>query len=74
MKPNENKYDEYDIAAMLVVIEDCIKKDKLEFLANVICKLQKEYQEVCELSTDGEYQITWTHKQVLDYLTYQQGY
>jgi len=65
-----NKINEYDITAMLAVVEDCVQKNKLEFLANVICKLQAEYQEVCQLSTDGEYQLTWTHKQVLDYLTY----
>lgn len=60
----------YDITNMLAVIEDCIKKDKLEFLAHIICKLQLEYEELCELATDGEYQVTWTHKQVLDHITY----
>jgi hypothetical protein len=73
MKPN-NQEDQYDIGPMLAVIEDCIKKDQLEFLAHIICKIQKEYQEVCELASDGEYQVSWTHRQVLDYLTYQQKY
>lgn len=60
-----------EIAAMEEVIKECIKNNKITFLANLICTLQKEYQEVSELCTDGEYQITWTHKQVLDYITYQ---
>ncbi|NDB57191.1 hypothetical protein EB001_01885 [bacterium] len=59
---------------MLAVVEDCVKKNQLEFLANILCKLQKEYREICELSTDGHYQITWTHQQVLDHLTYNQKY
>ena len=60
------------LQAMLDVVKDCVAKDKLEFLATILCNLQKEYQEVCKLSTDGEYNPTWTHKQVLDHLTYQQ--
>lgn len=67
-------YKDEKLKAMLDVINDCIKKDQLEFLASIICKLQLEYTEVCELATDGEYQITWTHKQVLDHLTYNQKY
>jgi hypothetical protein len=60
-----------EIKEMVVVINECIKNNKIEFLANVICKLQREYREICELSTDGEFQLSWTHEQVLDYLTYQ---
>jgi hypothetical protein len=60
-----------DIKEMIQLINECVKKDKIDFLAAIICKIQKEYQEICELSTDGDYQVTWTHQQVLDYLTYQ---
>ena len=60
-----------EIRTMVGVIENCIKENKIEFLANLIVTLQKEYQEVASLSTDGEYQVTWTHHQTLDYLTYQ---
>lgn len=60
-----------EIRVMVGVIENCIKENKIEFLANLIVKLQKEYQDIASLSTDGEYQITWTHHQVLDFLTYQ---
>lgn len=63
-----------EIQEMVIVINECIKNNKIEFLANIICKLQNEYKEVCELSTDGEFQPTWTHQQVLDYLTYQCGH
>ena len=60
-----------EVRVMIGVIENCIKEDKLEFLANLIVTLQKEYQEIAKLSTDGEYEVTWTHHQTLDYLTYQ---
>lgn len=63
---------EEKIQDMLAVVKDCVEKDKLEFLATILYTLQREYQEVCKLSTDGEYNTTWTHKQVLDHLTYQQ--
>jgi hypothetical protein len=63
--------DKHEIQTMLAIVEDCVKNNKLEFLASVLFKLQREYKEVCELSTDGDYQVTWTHQQVLDYLTYQ---
>jgi|688.fasta_scaffold13934_9 hypothetical protein len=59
-----------DVADMEIVIQECIKNDKITFLATLICNLQKEYQELAELSTDGEYNITWTHQQTLEFLTY----
>lgn len=58
-----------DIENMLNLINNCIKSNKLEFLANVILKLQKEYIEICELSTDGEFKPDWTHEKVLNYLS-----
>jgi len=60
-----------DILEMTQLINECVKNDQVEFFAGIVCKLQREYKEVCELSTDGDFQATWTHQQVLDYLTYQ---
>lgn len=60
-----------DILEMTQLINECVKNDQVEFFAGIVCKLQREYKEVCELSTDGDFQSTWTHQQVLDYLTYQ---
>ena len=61
-----------DTKAALSLIEDCIHKNKLEFLAELIVRLEKEYIEIARLSTDDNYQENWTHKEVLDYLTYEQ--
>jgi hypothetical protein len=66
----KNKNIDQQILEMIVIINECIKNDKLKFLANMIVKLQEEYQEIAKLSTDGEYEVTWTHEQLLNFLTY----
>ena len=39
-------------------------------IAAVLLKLQAEYVDIALLATDGHYdQATWTHKNVLDFLT-----
>lgn len=65
----ENKKD---IEEMLQLINECIKNHNLTFVATLICKLQKDYEDIARLSTDGKYQPSWTHKQVIDYITYEQ--
>lgn len=62
------------VKAMLKIVSQAIKDDSLEFLATLLAKLQQDYEELATLSTDGSYQPNWTHKQVLDYLTYEQKF
>jgi hypothetical protein len=39
-------------------------------IAAILLKLQSEYVDIALLATDGHYdQATWTHKNVLDFLT-----
>ena len=64
-------HQDEEMRNMVEVIDHCILNDKKEFLASLIIKIQREYKEIAALSTDGEYQITWTHNDLLDYLTYQ---
>ncbi|NDB86811.1 MAG: hypothetical protein EB127_29590 [Alphaproteobacteria bacterium] len=64
-------HQDEEIRNMIDVIDHCLNSDKKEFLAALIVKIQTEYKEIAELSTDGEYQVTWTHNDLLDYLTYQ---
>jgi hypothetical protein len=40
-----------------------------EVIIQLILKLELEYKEIAELSTFGEYTSTWTHQQVLRYIT-----
>lgn len=60
--------------AMLDLINECIKNENYIFLANLLSQLKTDYEELARLSTDGYYQHNWTHKQVLDYLTYEQKF
>lgn len=62
------------VKAMLKIVNQAIKDNSVDFLANLLAKLQQDYEELATLSTDGNYQPNWTHKQVLDYLTYEQKF
>jgi hypothetical protein len=35
----------------------------------LIVQLEKDYRELAQLATFGEYKNDWTHEQVLDYIT-----
>ena len=59
------------IKETLDLIEECVYSNKLEFLAELIVKLETEYIEIARLTTDDNYQPNWTHLQVLDYITYE---
>jgi hypothetical protein len=51
------------------MVDECVKKGQTGFLSKLILKLQKDYIELAHLSSDGQYEDTWTHKNLLDYLT-----
>jgi hypothetical protein len=61
-----------EVRTALTLIEDCMHENRLEFLAELLVRLEREYIELARLSTDDNYQPNWTHTQVLDYLTYEQ--
>lgn len=63
-----------DAEEVLAMIQEYNKNNNLIFIALLICKLQKDYEDIAKLSTDGNYQPGWTHKNVLDYLTYEQKF
>lgn len=63
--------DELRIKDITTLVEECIKNNKIDFLANIIYVLQKNYKELAELCTDGNYHEGWTHNKVLDYITYE---
>lgn len=56
----------------LDMIEGCVYSNKLEFLAQLIVRLESEYIDLARIGTDDNYQPNWTHLQVLDYMTYEQ--
>jgi len=40
-------------------------------IVQLIYRLETEYREIASLASLGEYQETWTHKKLLDYVTYE---
>jgi len=63
------KYSDKDAIRQLV--EEAIERHRIGFLVELICKLQDDYIDVARLATDNQYQSSWTHRQVLDYITYE---
>lgn len=61
--------DTNKIDAIRKLLSDSILSHNEELIVNLIFKLEKEYIELAELSTFGEYNNTWTHQQVLKYVT-----
>lgn len=53
------------------LVDECVKNDRNDFLANIIFVLQQNYQEIAKLTTDGAYHEGWSHQQVIDYITYE---
>lgn len=58
-----------DIDSLREVINECIGTNNVEFLVQLLDRLQTEYNEIAELSTLGKYKKSWSHKKVLDYIT-----
>tara|TARA_B100001778_G_scaffold224996_1_gene186722 strand:- start:422 stop:637 length:216 start_codon:yes stop_codon:yes gene_type:complete len=52
------------------LVEECILTHNELILVELIYRLEKEYVEVSELSTLGEYKASWSHHDVLNYITY----
>jgi hypothetical protein len=63
--------NEIKLQAIKDLVEDCIKNGKIDFLANIVLILQKNYQELALLSTNGAYHEGWCHQQVIDHVTYE---
>jgi len=61
--------DMYRMDSIRKLLSDSIYAHNEEVIVNLIFKLEKEYTELAELSTMGEYKRNWTHQQVLDYVT-----
>lgn len=65
--PRKNK--DKDLEALREVVYECINTNNIEFVVQLLHKLQSEYNEVATLSTFGSYEKNWSHKKVLDYIT-----
>ena len=61
--------DVFRLDAIRKLVNDSIYSHNEEVIINLIFKLEKEYVELAELSTMGEYKRNWIHSQVLDFVT-----
>ncbi len=59
------------LADIKTLVIECVNNNKIDFLSNLIYTLQKNYTELAELSTEGNYNEGWSHDKVLDYVTYE---
>lgn len=57
-------YDTYDL------VYECIASHNEEVLIQLIEELNKNYSDLARLATFGEYKKSWSHKDVINYVTY----
>ena len=61
-----------DIDTIRALIDECIYTGNSEIIVQLIARLQEEYYEIAYVGTMGAYSTdTWTHKDVLNFITYQ---
>lgn len=59
-----------DLDAMRQLVSESIFSHNEEYLAQLIHKNLEEYKELALLVTEGKYKKTWTHRDVLNFVTY----
>lgn len=52
------------------LVYECIATHNEMVLVQLIDTLRREYDDLAKLSTFGEYKTSWTHEDVLNYVTY----
>ena len=52
------------------LVYDCISTNNEIIIVELIERLQEEYIELAQLSSYGEYKTSWSHLDLLNYLTY----
>lgn len=57
--------------AIETLVLDCIVAHQERIIVKLIAELESNYMELAKLSSMGEYQPSWTHKQLLDFITYE---
>ena len=52
------------------LVRQCVMSHNEEILVNLIFYLEKDYIDLARLGTLDAYDATWTHEDVLNYMTY----
>lgn len=53
------------------LVYDCVNSNNIEIMVQIIIQLKKDYQDLAKLSTMGYYDGKQTHKEVMDYITFE---
>lgn len=53
------------------LIYECINSNNIEIMVQIIIQLKKDYQDLAKLATMGYYDGKQTHKEVMDYITFE---
>jgi len=51
------------------LVTECFLTHNEAILVELIYRLEKEYVDIAQLATMGEYKGSWTHEEVLNYIT-----
>jgi len=51
------------------LVNDCVISNNTVILTQLIIQLEKDYRELAKLTTLGKYEDSWTHIEVLNYVT-----
>lgn len=57
--------------AIETLLNDCIIAHQEAIIIRLVMQLEEDYKELAELATMGEYNSTWTHLKVMNYVTYE---
>lgn len=63
-KIESTRDDIYDL------VNECVNTHNESILAELIYRLEKEYVDIAKLATMGEYKGSWTHEEVINYITF----
>ncbi len=66
----DNDKIEHNIDIIRGLVEGAIITHNVEYMTHLINKMLTEYVELATLATDGQYDKDWTHREVLNYITY----
>jgi|688.fasta_scaffold08351_19 hypothetical protein len=72
MKNNSDKQEQDRRSILTKLVHECIATHNEIILIETIARLEKNYIDLAMLSTLGQYKTTWTHEEVINYLTYEQ--
>ena len=59
------------LTSIETLVADCILSHQEAIIVRLIEQLESDYVELAKLATMGEYKTNWTHREVLDYITYE---